>query len=102
MKLNLIKQEQSLKNVYNDHSTSKWSSEHIIQLLALQKSIACPTHNQCKKQEVFASRIWNPIRAQVCSTKDNATKSKSTKKCYKARIQKQSTEHKLKVLKKIT
>ena len=34
----------------------------------------------------------------MCSTKDNATKSKSTKKGYKARIQKQSTKYKLKVL----
>ena len=34
----------------------------------------------------------------MCSTKDNATKSKSTWKCYKVRIQKQSTEYKLKDL----
>ena len=62
-----------------------------MQLRATQKSIACLTHNQCEIQEVFASRIQDLTRAQVCSTKDNATKSKSTKKCYKARIHKQST-----------
>ena len=44
----------------------------------MQKSIACPTHNQCEIQEVFASRIQDPTMAQVCSTQDNATKSKST------------------------
>ena len=32
-----------------------------------------PTHNQCEIQEVFASRIQDPTRAQVCSTKDNAS-----------------------------
>ena len=48
-----------------------------MQLRATQKSIACPTHNQCEIQEVFASRIQDLTRAQVCSTKDNATKSKS-------------------------
>ena len=78
MKLNLIKQEQSLKDDYNDHLTSKWSFKHAIQLRATQKSIACPTHNQCEILELFTSRIQNPTRAQVCSTKDNATKSKST------------------------
>ena len=46
--------------------------------LRMQKLIACPTHNQCEIQEVFASRIQDPIRAQVCSTQDNVTKSKST------------------------
>ena len=49
-----------------------------MQLRATQKSIACPTHNQCKIQEVFASRIQDPTRTQVCSTKDNAARSKST------------------------
>ena len=39
-----------------------------MQLKAMQKSIACPTHNQCKIQEVFASRIQDPTRPQVCST----------------------------------
>ena len=73
MKHNLIKHEQSLKNDYNDHLTSKWSSGHAMQLKATQKSIACPTHNQCKTQNVFTSRIQDPTRAQVCSTKDNAT-----------------------------
>ena len=51
-----------------------------MQLRAMQKSIACPTHNQCEIQEVFALRIQDPTRAQVCSTQDNATKSRSTKK----------------------
>ena len=49
-----------------------------MQLKAIQKSIACPTQNQCEIQEVFASRIQDPTSAQVCSTEDNATKSKST------------------------
>ena len=49
-----------------------------MQLRAMQKSIACPTHNQCGIQEVFTSRIQDPTRAQVYSTQDNATKSKST------------------------
>ena len=48
-----------------------------MQLRAMQKSIACPTHNQCEIQEVFASRIQDPTRTQVCSTKDNAARSKS-------------------------
>ena len=74
----MIKQEQSLKNDYNEHLASKWSSGHAIQLRATQKSIACPSHNQCEILEVFASRIQDPTRAQVCSTQDNATKFKST------------------------
>ena len=61
-----------------------------MQLRATQKSIACPTHNQCKIQEVFASRIQDPTRAQVCSTKDNATKSdilkNATKQGYKNKV----------------
>ena len=73
MKLNLIKQEQSLKDGYNDCLTSKWSFGHAMQLRAMQKSMACPTHNQCEIQEVFAWRIQDPTRVQVCSTKDNAT-----------------------------
>ena len=44
----------------------------------MQKSITCPTHNQCDIQEEFAPRIHDPTKAQVCSTQDNATKSKST------------------------
>ena len=56
-----------------------------MQLRATQKSIACPTHNQCKIQEVFASKIQDPTRAQVCSTKNNATKSKSTKKMLQSK-----------------
>ena len=78
MKLYLIKQEQSLKDDYNDYLTSKWSSGHAMQLRAMQKLIACPTHNQCEIQEVFASMIQDPTRAQMCSTKDNAARSKST------------------------
>jgi len=78
MKFNLIKQEQSLKDDYNDQLTSEWSSEHAMQWRAMQKAIACPTHNQCEMLEVFASRIQDPTRAQVCNIKDNATKSKST------------------------
>ena len=73
MELILIKQEQSLKIDYNEHLVGKWSSRHVMQLRATQKSIACPTYNQCKIQEVFASRIQDPIRTQVCSTKDHAT-----------------------------
>ena len=49
-----------------------------MQLKAMQKSIACPTQNQCEIQEVFVSKIQDPTSAQVCSTKDNATKSIST------------------------
>ena len=49
-----------------------------MQLRAMQKSIACLTHNQCEIQEVFASRIQDLTRAQVCGTKDNAARSKST------------------------
>ena len=33
-----------------------------------QWSIACPTHNQCKIHEVFASRNQDPTRAQVWGT----------------------------------
>ena len=33
-----------------------------------QWSIAYPTHNQCKKQEVYASRIQNPTRVLVWGT----------------------------------
>ena len=73
MKHNLIKQEQSLKNDNSDHLTSKWSSKHTKQSRPMQRSIACPTHNQCKIREVFALAIPDPTRAQVCSTKDNAT-----------------------------
>ena len=47
MKHNLIKQEQSLKNYYNEHLASKWLFGHVMQLRATQKWIACPTHNQC-------------------------------------------------------
>ena len=63
MKHILIKQEQSLKNDYNEHLASKWSSGHAMQLKAMQKSIACPTYNQYKIQEVFISRIQDPTRA---------------------------------------
>ena len=73
MKHNLIKQEQSLKNDYNEHLSSKWSFGHKMQLRAMQKSIACPTHNQCKTLRYLHQRIQDPIREQVWSTKDNAT-----------------------------
>ena len=42
-----------------------------MQLRAMHKSIACPTQNQCEIQEVFASRIQDPTRLQVCSTQDS-------------------------------
>ena len=45
-----------------------------------QWSIACPTHNQCKIHDVFASRIQDPTRVQVCGTKDSLATSKSTNK----------------------
>ena len=32
MKNNLIKHEQSLRNDYNEHLSSKWSSRHTMQL----------------------------------------------------------------------
>jgi len=48
MKHILIKHEQSLKNSYNEHLASKWSSGHTMQLRAMQELIACPTYNQCK------------------------------------------------------
>jgi len=69
----------------------------------MQNSIACPTYNQRKIHKVFKSRIQDLTMTQVCNTQDNVTKSKSTwKKCYKAMIQKQSTEIKLKVLNQST
>ena len=74
----MIKQGQLLKNDYNEHLASKWSSGHTMQLRAMQRKIACLKHKQCEIQEVFASRIQDPIRAQVCSTQDNVTQSKST------------------------
>ena len=73
MELILIKHEHTLKNDYNEHLASKWSFEHAMQLRLTQKSIACPTLNQYEIQEVFASRIQDPTRAQVSSTKDDAT-----------------------------
>ena len=79
----MIKQEQSLKNYKNQ--------------------LHVQTRNQCEIQEVFASRIQDPIRAQVCSTKDKATKSKSTKKkMLQSKDTKQSTLYKLKVLNQST
>ena len=73
MKHILIKHEQLLNNDCNEHLASKWSSRQAMQLSATQESIACLTHNQCEIQKVFASRIQDPTRVQVCSTKDNAT-----------------------------
>ena len=68
MKHNLIIQEQSLKNDYNEHLTSKWSSGHAMQLRVMQKSIACPNTQPMQNTKVFALRIQDPTRAQVCST----------------------------------
>ena len=68
MKHNMIIQEQSLKNDYNEHLTSKWSSGHAMQLRAMQKSIACPNTQPMQNTKVFALRIQDPTRAQVCST----------------------------------
>ena len=73
MKRNLIKHEPSLKYDYNDHLTSKWSFRHAMQLRVTEKSIACPTHNQCKTLRYLHQRIQDPIREQVWSTKDNVT-----------------------------
>ena len=64
----LIKQVQSLKNDYNEHLANKWSSGHVMQLRATQKSIACPTHNQCKIHEVYAFKIQDPTKVQVWGT----------------------------------
>ena len=55
----LIKQDQSLKNDYNEHLASKFSFGHAMQLL-----------NQCKIHEVYAFRIQDPTRVQVWGTKD--------------------------------
>ena len=49
-KHNLIKHKQSLENDYNEHLSSKWSSEHAMQLRAMLKSIACPTNTWCIKE----------------------------------------------------
>ena len=68
----------------------------------MQKSIACPTHNQCEIREIFTSRIEDPTKTQVCSTQDNTTKSKSTKKMLQSKDIKESTEYKLKILNKST
>ena len=45
---------------------------------ALLGKIEAMMASVCKIQEVFASRIQDPTRTQVCSTKDNAARSKST------------------------
>ena len=67
-----------------------------MQLRATQKSIACPTQPK-QNTKVFASRIQNPTRAQVCSTKDNATKSdilkNATKQRYKNKVLKIGRAH---------
>ena len=97
----LIKQGQSLKNDSNEHITSKCSSGHVKRSNHLWL-LACLTHKQCEIQEVFASRIQDPTRAQVCSTQDNATKSKSTKKMLQSKDINESTEYKLKVLNQST
>ena len=72
-----------------------------MQLRATQKSIACPTHNQCEIQEVFASRIHDPTRAQVCSTQDKNLKVYK-KKMLQSKDINESTEYKLKVLNQST
>ena len=84
----MIRQEQSLKNDYNEHLASKWSFGHAMQLRAMQKSIACPTHNQCEIQEVFASRIQDPTRAQVVVLKimQHNLKVLATKQGYKNKV----------------
>ena len=61
----------------------------------MQKSIVYPTHNQCEIQEVFASKIQDPTRAQVCSTK-------STKKMLQSKNINDSIEYKLKILNQST
>ena len=38
-----IKREQSLRNDYNEHLSSKWSPGQAMQLRAMLKLIACPT-----------------------------------------------------------
>ena len=58
-------------------------------------SIACPTHNQCKIHEVFASRIQDPTRVQVCSTQDSLVTSKSIKKMLQSNEINTSTEYKI-------
>ena len=45
IKHNLIIHKQSLRNDHNEHLTSKWSFGHVMQLRAMQKSIACPTNH---------------------------------------------------------
>jgi len=70
-----------------------------MQLRPTRGSIACPTHNQCKIEEVFASRIQNPTRVQACSTQDNLTKSKNTKKMLQSNEINKSTKYKTNVLK---
>ena len=59
-----------------------------MQLRAMQKSIACPTHNQCEIQEVFASRIQDPTRAQVVVLKimQHNLKVLTTKQGYKNKV----------------
>ena len=66
----LIKHDQSLKNDYNEHLASKCSTGHAMQCNEnqLQWSIACPTHNQCKIHEVYASRIQDPTRVHMWGT----------------------------------
>ena len=96
MKHNLIKHEQSLKNDYNEHLTSKWSSRHAMQLGITQKSIACPTHNQCKTLRYLHQgyKIQQGHKCVVLKIMQHNLK--VLKKHYKTRIHKQSTKYRLK------
>ena len=83
MELILIKHEQSLKNDYNEHLASKWSSRHAMQLSATQK-INCMSNTQLmrntrsicikdiRSNKGISVRIQDPTRTQVWSNKDNA------------------------------
>ena len=66
-----------------------------MQLRPTRGSIACPTHNQCKIHEIFASRIQDPTRVQVCSTQDSLVTSKSIKKMLQSNEINTSTEYKI-------
>ena len=58
-----------------------------------QWSIACPTHNQCKIHEVYASRIEDPTKVQMWGTWDILSTSKSTKKMLQSIEINTSTEN---------
>ena len=79
----LIKQDQSLKNDYNEHLASKCSSRHAKEAITYDY-LHVQSHDQCKIQEVYASRnkILLGYKCEVLktywqylkSTKKNATK----------------------------